>query len=152
MTRVGGMAQDAPEGWYDEVLALCKEIRRGTDEMASMVLDNKIFIQRTRGVCPVSAQDAIQWGYTGPMLRACGVNLDLRKATPYYGYESLDFDVPVGTSGDIYDRYLVRFEEMRQSVRIVEQVCKTFLVAIIQFATRVSFFQRKKTFTETSKA
>lgn len=124
MTRIGGMAQDAPEGWFDEVVALCKEIRKGTDEMAGMVLDNKIFIQRTKGVCPVSAQDAIQWGYTGPLLRASGVNLDLRKAQPYYGYDSLDFDVPVGTSGDIYDRYLVRFEEMRQSVRIIEQVCK----------------------------
>jgi NADH (or F420H2) dehydrogenase, subunit C len=124
MTRVGGMAQDAPEGWFDEVLALCKELRRGTDEMAGMVVDNKIFIQRTRGVCPVSAADAIQWGYTGPLLRASGVNLDLRKATPYYGYDSLDFDVPVGTTGDIYDRYLVRFEEMRQSIRIIEQVCK----------------------------
>jgi NADH-quinone oxidoreductase subunit C/D len=124
MTRVGGMAQDAPEGWFDEVLALCKEIRKGTDEMASLVLDNKIFIKRTRDVCPVSAVDAIQWGYTGPLLRASGVNLDLRKAKPYYGYDALDFDIPVGTSGDIYDRYLVRFEEMRQSLRIVEQVCK----------------------------
>ncbi|WP_413586520.1 NADH dehydrogenase (quinone) subunit D [Bdellovibrio sp. HCB274] len=124
MTRVGGMAQDAPEGWFDEVLALCKELRRGTDEMAGMVVDNKIFIQRTRGVCAVSAADAIQWGYTGPLLRASGVNLDLRKATPYYGYDQLDFDIPVGTTGDIYDRYLVRFEEMRQSIRIIEQVCK----------------------------
>lgn len=124
MTRIGGMAQDAPEGWFDEVYALCKEIRRGTDEMASMVVDNKIFIKRTRDVCPVSAADAIQWGYTGPLLRASGVNLDMRKAQPYYGYDALDFDIPVGTSGDIYDRYLVRFEEMRQSVRIIEQVCK----------------------------
>lgn len=124
MTRIGGMAQDAPEGWFDEVVALCKEIRKGTDEMANMVIDNKIFIQRTKNVCPVSAQDAIQWGYTGPMLRASGVNLDLRKSQPYYGYDALDFDVPVGTNGDIYDRYLVRFEEMRQSVRIIEQVCK----------------------------
>lgn len=124
MTRIGGMAQDAPDGWFDEVYALCKEIRRGTDEMASMVVDNKIFIKRTRDVCPVSAQDAIQWGYTGPLLRAAGVSLDVRKAQPYYGYDALDFDIPVGTSGDIYDRYLVRFEEMRQSVRIIEQVCK----------------------------
>jgi NADH-quinone oxidoreductase subunit C/D len=124
MTRIGGMAQDAPDGWFDEVFALCKEIRRGTDEMASMVVDNKIFIKRTRDVCPVSAQDAIQWGYTGPLLRASGVSLDVRKAQPYYGYDALDFDIPVGTSGDIYDRYLVRFEEMRQSVRIIEQVCK----------------------------
>lgn len=124
LTRVGGMAQDAPEGWFDEVLSLCKEIRKGVDEMAGMILENKIFINRTRNVCPVSAEDAIAWGYTGPLLRASGVNLDLRKAKPYYGYDALDFDVPVGTTGDVYDRYMVRFEEMRQSVRIIEQVCK----------------------------
>lgn len=124
MTRVGGMAQDAPDGWYDDVLAFCKEMRAGVDEISSLMLDNKIFIKRTKGVMPVAAQDAIDWGYTGPLLRACGVGLDLRKLTPYYGYEQLDFDVPVGTNGDIYDRYLVRIEEMKQSIRIVEQVCK----------------------------
>lgn len=124
MTRVGGMAQDAPEGWFDEVLAFCKEMRVQVDEISSLMLDNKIFIKRTQGICPISAQDAIQWGYTGPLLRATGVNLDLRKAQPYYGYDALDFDVPVGTTGDIYDRYLVRVEEMRQSIRIIEQVCK----------------------------
>jgi NADH-quinone oxidoreductase subunit C/D len=88
------------------------------------MLENKIFIKRTQGVSPVSAKDAINWGYTGPLLRACGVNLDLRKTAPYYGYDALNFDVPIGTNGDIYDRYLVRVEEMRQSVRIIEQVCK----------------------------
>lgn len=124
MTRVGGMAQDAPEGWFDDVLAFCKEMRAGVDEISSLMLDNKIFIKRTQGVCPVTAAEAVQWGYTGPMLRACGVNLDLRKAQPYYGYDGLNFDVPVGTSGDIYDRYLVRIEEMRQSIRIIEQICK----------------------------
>ena len=124
MTRIGGMAQDAPEGWFDDVLAFCKEMSAEVDEISKLLLDNKIFIKRTQGVCPVSAQDAIAWGYTGPMLRACGVNLDLRKATPYYGYDALDFDVPVGTNGDIYDRYLVRIEEMRQSIRIIQQVCK----------------------------
>lgn len=124
LTRVGGMAQDAPEGWFDDVLAFCKEMREGVDEISRLMLDNKIFIKRTQGVSPVSAQDAIAWGYTGPLLRASGVNLDLRKITPYYGYDALDFDVPVGTNGDIYDRYLVRIEEMRQSLRIIEQVCK----------------------------
>jgi NADH-quinone oxidoreductase subunit C/D len=124
MTRVGGMAQDAPEGWFDDVLAFCKEMRAGVDEIAKLMLDNKIFIKRTQGVAPVKATDAIQWGYTGPMLRATGVGLDVRKAQPYYGYGALNFDVPVGTSGDIYDRYLVRVEEMRQSIRIVEQVCR----------------------------
>lgn len=124
MTRVGGMAQDAPEGWFDEILAFCKEMSVGIDEISRLLLDNKIFIKRTQGVCPVKANEAIDWGYTGPLLRASGVNMDLRKITPYYGYDGLNFDVPVGTNGDIYDRYLVRIEEMRQSVRIIEQVCK----------------------------
>ncbi len=124
MTRIGGMAQDAPEGWFDDVLAFCKEMRAGVDEIASLMLDNKIFIKRTQGIAPVKAADAIAWGYTGPLLRACGVGLDLRKAKPYYGYDGLEFDIPVGTNGDIYDRYLVRIEEMRQSIRIIEQVCR----------------------------
>ena len=124
MTRVGGMAQDMPEGWTKEVLEFCKDMREEIDEISSLMLDNKIFIKRTKDVLPVSAADAVQWGFTGPLLRASGVGLDLRKASPYYGYDQLDFDVPVGTKGDIYDRYLVRIEEMRQSVRIIEQVCK----------------------------
>lgn len=124
MTRIGGMAQDAPDGWFDDVMAFCKEMREGVEEISRLLLDNKIFIKRTQGVAPISAADAISWGYTGPLLRACGVNLDLRKTAPYYGYDGLNFDVPVGTNGDIYDRYLVRVEEMRQSLRIIEQVCK----------------------------
>lgn len=124
LTRVGGMAQDAPEGWFEEVLAFCKEMSVATDEISKLMLDNKIFIKRTQGVCPVKASDAIQWGYTGPLLRASGVALDLRKSKPYYGYDGLNFDIPVGTNGDIYDRYMVRIEEMRQSIRIIEQVCK----------------------------
>jgi NADH-quinone oxidoreductase subunit C/D len=124
MTRVGGMAQDTPEGWWDDVLAFCKDMRNQVDEISRLMLDNKIFIKRTQGVCPVTAAEAVQWGYTGPLLRASGVNLDLRKAAPYYGYDALNFDVPVGTTGDIYDRYLVRIEEMKQSIRIIEQICK----------------------------
>ncbi len=124
LTRVGGMAQDAPEGWFDEVMAFCKEMSAGVDEISRLMIDNKIFIKRTQGISPVTAAEAINWGYTGPLLRASGVNLDLRKATPYYGYDGLNFDVPIGTNGDIFDRYLVRIEEMRQSIRIIEQVCK----------------------------
>ncbi|MBL7669270.1 MAG: NADH dehydrogenase (quinone) subunit D [Bdellovibrionaceae bacterium] len=124
MTRIGGMAQDAPEYWFEDVLAFCKEMRIAVDEISKLMLDNKIFIKRTQGVCPITPQDAINWGYTGPLLRACGVNLDLRKSAPYYGYDALDFDVPIGTNGDVYDRYLVRIEEMRQSIRIIEQVCR----------------------------
>lgn len=124
MTRVGGMAQDAPEGWYDDVLATVKEIKIGIDELEGLLSGNKIWISRTKGVGSITAKEAIEWGYTGPMLRACGVSLDLRKSAPYYGYETLDFDVPVGTEGDCYDRYLVRVEEMKQSCRIIEQVAK----------------------------
>lgn len=124
MTRVGGMAQDAPNGWFKDVLAFCKRMRDEIDEIDRLMIGNKIFRKRTEGVCPVSKEDAILWGYTGPLLRASGVALDLRKAQPYYGYDQLDFDIPIGTKGDIFDRYLVRIEEMRQSLRIIEQVAK----------------------------
>jgi NADH-quinone oxidoreductase subunit C/D len=124
LTRIGGMAQDMPPGWLDDVLETCKKIRNGVDELDRLLTGNKIWIQRTQGVGAISAEDAIQWGYTGPCLRAAGVGLDLRKATPYYGYDQLDFEVPVGTSGDVFERYLVRVAEMRQSLRIIEQVCK----------------------------
>ncbi len=124
LTRVGGMAQDASPAWIQEVLAFCKEMKVAIDEIDQLLIGNKIFRKRTEGVCPIKPHEAIQWGYTGPLLRASGVAHDLRKAQPYYGYEQLDFDVPIGTNGDIFDRYLVRVEEMRQSIRIVEQVCK----------------------------
>jgi NADH-quinone oxidoreductase subunit C/D len=124
LTRVGGMAQDAPPGWFNEVLEVCKNIRQGIDDVEGLITNNKIWIQRTQGVGAISAEDAIQWGYTGPLLRATGVGLDLRKAQPYYMYDQLDFDVPVGSTGDCYDRYLVRVAEMRESLKIVEQVAK----------------------------
>lgn len=124
MTRVGGMAQEAPPGWFDDVLQTCRNIRVGVDELERLLSGNKIWIQRTQGVGAISAEDAIAWGYTGPCLRAAGVNLDHRKANPYYGYDQLDFEVPVGTTGDVFDRYLVRVAEMRQSLKIIEQVAK----------------------------
>lgn len=124
VTRVGGMAQDVPEGWYSDVLETVKKIRVGVDELDRLLTGNKIWIQRTKGVGAISAEDAIAWGYTGPCLRAAGVSLDHRKANPYYIYNQLDFDVPVGSTGDVFDRYLVRVAEMRESLKIVEQVCK----------------------------
>ena len=124
MTRIGGMAQDAPDGWFESVLKFCDEMSDGVDEIANLMIGNKIFVKRTQGVCPVSKDSATAWGYTGPLLRATGVSLDLRRSNPYYGYEKYDFDVPVGAIGDIYDRYLVRIEEMRQSIRIIRQACK----------------------------
>ncbi len=91
------------------------------DELEKLLTRNPIWYDRTHGVGKITAEDAINWGYTGPCLRAAGVPQDLRKAQPYLGYETYDFDIPVGTSGDVYDRYLVRAEEMRQSLRIVRQ-------------------------------
>lgn len=124
LTRVGGMAQEVPDGWFTEVLSFCDDMVVGIDELERLLTGNKIWMQRTQNVGAISAEQAIMWGYTGPLLRATGVSLDLRKAQPYYGYEQLDFDIPVGTTGDCYDRYLVRVEEMRQSVRIVRQMIK----------------------------
>jgi NADH-quinone oxidoreductase subunit C/D len=124
LTRVGGMANDPPEGWYKDVMQFVNEMRHGVDELDLLLTENKIWIQRTRDVGAISAHEAVEWGYTGPCLRAAGVGLDLRKADPYYMYGQLDFDVPVGTSGDVYDRYLVRVAEMRQSLKIIEQVAK----------------------------
>ena len=124
MTRVGGMANEPPEGWYKEVLEFVPRMRKGIDELELLLSENKIWIKRTRDVGKITGAEAIEWGYTGPCLRATGVGLDLRKAQPYYGYDQLDFNVPVGTSGDVYDRYLVRVAEMRESLKIIEQVAK----------------------------
>jgi NADH-quinone oxidoreductase subunit C/D len=124
LTRIGGMAQDVPPGWINDVLDTVEKIRKGVDELDRLLTNNKIWIQRTQGVGKISAEDAIAWGYTGPLLRATGVSLDLRKAAPYYFYNELDFEVPIGSTGDVYDRYLVRVAEMRQSLNLVEQVCK----------------------------
>lgn len=124
LTRVGGMANNPPDDWYKNVIQFVKEMRVGVDELDKLLTENKIWIQRTRDVGKISGQEAIEWGYTGPCLRAAGVGLDLRKSQPYYMYNQLDFDVPVGTTGDVYDRYLVRVAEMRESLKIIEQVCK----------------------------
>ena len=124
LLRIGGIANEPPKGWYEEVLKVNEEIKKGINEIDKLLTNNKIWIQRTRGVGGISIEDAIEYGYTGPCMRATGLNLDLRKADPYYGYDQLDFDIPTGTTGDCYDRYLVRLEEMRQSTRIIDQVAK----------------------------
>lgn len=124
LLRVGGIANEPPKGWYEEVLKVNEEIKKGINEIDRLLTNNKIWIQRTKGVGGISLDDAIQFGYTGPCLRAAGLGLDLRKVEPYYGYDQLDFDIPTGTTGDCYDRYLVRLEEMRQSTRIIDQVAR----------------------------
>ncbi len=121
LTRIGGMAQELPVGWVTDCLEVVKIITKNIEEVDRLLTKNPIFVQRTK-VCPISAEDAIQWGYTGPCLRAAGVNYDIRKANPYYFYKDVEFEIPIGQQGDNYDRYLVRMEEMRQSLKIVNQV------------------------------
>lgn len=121
LTRIGGMANELPLGWVTDCLETVKGIRKSVDELDTMLTRSKIWMDRTK-VAPVSPKDAIAWGYTGPCLRAAGVNYDLRKVSPYYFYKDVDFEIPLGSNGDAFDRYLVRMEEMRQSLRIITQV------------------------------
>jgi NADH-quinone oxidoreductase subunit D len=125
-TRIGGVARDIPDGWLDRVSHFCDNLPKAIDEVEKLLTRNRIFIDRTEGIGEVSQEDAIAYGFTGPNLRASGVDLDLRKDKPYSGYEKYDFDVPIGTRGDCYDRYLVRIEEVRQSLRIIKQVISDF--------------------------
>ncbi len=120
-TRVGGVARDLPEGWTGRVEGFCDGVLRVVDEVDALLTRNRIFLERTEGIAPISRELALAHGLTGANLRASGVPLDLRKDRPYSGYGQYAFDVPVGTKGDCYDRYLVRMEEMRQSVAIVRQ-------------------------------
>jgi NADH-quinone oxidoreductase subunit D len=121
-TRIGGLARDIPEGWLGNVLKVMNDLEPVIEETDKLLTRNKIFWDRTVGLGTVSKEEAISAGLTGPNLRASGVAMDLRKDKPYLGYENYDFDVPIGTTGDCYDRWLVRMEEMRQSIRIIRQV------------------------------
>jgi NADH-quinone oxidoreductase subunit D len=125
-TRVGGMAADIPDGWVEGCKAFVKGFLKTLDETDKMLTKNAIWSGRTVGLGVLSPVDAINTGMSGPMLRASGVAYDVRKDFPYLDYETYDFDVPVGRHGDVYDRYLVRMEEMRQSCRILEQAPRTF--------------------------
>ncbi|HMS01326.1 MAG TPA: NADH-quinone oxidoreductase subunit D, partial [Gemmatimonadaceae bacterium] len=120
-TRVGGMAAEVPDGWMDGLKAFIRGFPKTLDEADRMLARNGIWMGRTVGIGALSADEAINYGLSGAMLRASGVAYDVRKDVPYLDYETYDFDVPVGTKGDVYDRYLVRVEEMRQSIRILEQ-------------------------------
>lgn len=121
-TRIGGLARDLPDGWLGEVSRFIGKLIPLVEEVDGLLSRNRIFVDRTREIGVISAQDALAYGLTGPNLRASGVPVDLRKDRPYSGYENYDFDLPVGEVGDSYDRYAVRMEEIRQSVRIVRQV------------------------------
>jgi NADH-quinone oxidoreductase subunit D len=120
-TRIGGVSRDMPEGWLGKVEKFLDELLPVVDRVDKLLTRNRIFVDRTEGIGVISKEDAVQYGLTGPNLRASGVGLDLRKSNPYLGYEQYEFDVPVGSVGDSYDRYLVRIEEIRQSARILRQ-------------------------------
>ena len=124
LTRVGGMCADIPDGWMDGLRDFVRTFPRTIAEVDRMVTRNGIWVGRTIGIGAMSAADAVNAGLSGPMLRASGVDYDVRKDFPYLDYETYDFDVPVGTNGDVYDRFLVRMEELRQSVRILEQAAE----------------------------
>jgi NADH-quinone oxidoreductase subunit D len=119
--RPGGVHQDMPAGLAEDILAYCDGFPKFLDDLEGLLTENRIFKQRNVDIGKVSVEEAMDWAFTGVMLRGSGVPWDLRKAQPYDGYEQYDFDIPVGKNGDCYDRYLCRMEEMRQSARIVRQ-------------------------------
>ena len=119
--QAGGLAEDIPRGFFDQARAFCERMPKAVDEYEAILSRNTIWLERTQGIGLLSADDAIALGQSGPMLRASGVNWDLRRNEPYLFYDQVDFDVPVYDGGDVYDRYRVHMDEMRQSVRIVEQ-------------------------------
>ena len=123
-TRIGGQTRDISDQTIKEILKFCDDVSDVIDEVDKLLTRNPIFIGRTRDVGHISIEDAIGYGLTGPNLRGSGVEFDMRKNHPYLGYEKYDFDIPIGKVGDSFDRYLVRMEEMKESVKILRQVCE----------------------------
>jgi NADH-quinone oxidoreductase subunit D len=122
--RVGGLWRDVPEGFEEAVRAFLKIMPARINEYERLLKKNPLWLRRTKGVGVISPEDAIAWGVTGPSLRGSGVNYDVRKAQPYSSYDHFEFDVPLGENGDVYDRFMVRIEEMRQSLRIIDQALR----------------------------
>jgi NADH-quinone oxidoreductase subunit D len=119
--QAGGLAEDIPPGFFIDARKFCEWMPKAIDEYEHLVNGNKIWLKRTKGIGVISADDAIRLGLSGPVVRASGLNWDLRKRQPYLAYDEVDFDVPVYTNGDVFDRYRVRLEEMREATRIVGQ-------------------------------
>jgi NADH-quinone oxidoreductase subunit D len=119
--RIGGLQYETYDGFEQDVKRFCDDFQRRIDEYEDLLTTNRIWLERTRGIGVLTAEEAIDFGATGPVIRASGVKWDIRKAFPYAAYDLYDFEIPTGTNGDTYDRYLVRIEEMRQSRRICLQ-------------------------------
>lgn len=123
-TRVGGVMRDFYDGFESDLLVVLDEVSQAVKDVRGLLEKNRIFVDRTRDIGVVSREQAVEWGFTGPCARASGVQHDLRKLSPYYGYENFDFDIVLGESGDTYDRIIVRLEEIIQSDRIIRQCLK----------------------------
>jgi NADH-quinone oxidoreductase subunit D len=121
--RPGGVHQDLPRKLIDDIYAFCDPFLRVCDDLETLLTGNRIFKQRNVDIGVVSLEEAFAWGFSGVMVRGSGAAWDLRKSQPYECYEEFEFDIPIGKNGDCYDRYLIRMEEMRQSVRIMKQAC-----------------------------
>jgi len=119
--RPGGVHQDIPIGLLDDIYEWATKFGERLDEVEDLITENRIWVQRTKDIGILSSEDAINWGCSGVMLRSTGIKWDIRKVAPYDGYEMFDFDVPVGSHGDTYDRYIMRMLEMRESLKIIEQ-------------------------------
>src|SRR5437764_10838910 len=127
--RIGGLPLDIPVGWDKKVLEFCNIMMQKVDEYEELLTHNRIWLERTRGIGVISAEAAVAIGLSGPPLRGSGVPKDVRKDEPYAAYGEMKFDVPIGTAGDTYDRYLVRLEEFRQSVKIIRQAIEGLAIA-----------------------
>ncbi|WP_264336240.1 MULTISPECIES: NADH-quinone oxidoreductase subunit D [unclassified Wolbachia] len=119
--RPGGLAADIPEGLIEDIAKFIEQFPKYIDDVDELLTENRIWKQRTVGISEISIKQALDWGFSGPMLRAAGLAWDLRKSQPYEIYDQLDFDIPIGQNGDCYDRYLVRMAEIRQSISLVKQ-------------------------------
>ena len=121
---IGGLKNELPEGWIKKVEEFTKIFPGRVDVYEDLLTRNPIWEMRTKGIGAISAGEAIGYGVSGPILRACGIKLDMRKTNPYSSYEHFEFDIPIGSNGDVYDCYLVRMKEMRESIKIIKQVLK----------------------------
>ena len=119
--RVGGVNRDLPDGWKEKVLKSIVKIEEVAVEMDALLSRNRIFTDRTKGTGVITTEDALDFGFTGPCIRACGINYDIRKAKPYWAYDKLDFNVPTGHNGDNFDRYYMRMLEIPESLKMIKQ-------------------------------
>jgi NADH-quinone oxidoreductase subunit D len=143
-TRVGGQIRDLTPTFLSDLTKFLDGLEPVIDETNGLLTRNAIFMARTEGIGVISKEDAISYGLTGPNLRASGVEFDMRKNHPYLGYEQYEFDIPIGTKGDCYDRYLVRMEETKQSIRILRQLIKNFPSGDINVANQKGFLPKKE--------